>query len=212
MPFLLALSGFKNSGKTSLARALLALFAQKGLSVGYVKHTDKEVLSDPSTDSGSVTAEKIPVVFWGTDGLRKEVPVPGGMNAGNIQSFFPGADLVLIEGAKSVPLPRIWVGTDRSIPDDVAGIFAVFDRSLTVGKGNFLFASGEESRLAGVVEALLAKQGGPPPAELYVRGDRIPLKPFIAEMLAGTLAGIIGPLKGADSLRDGADIFLKRKK
>ncbi len=209
MPFMLALSGFKNSGKTFLARALLAIFEGKGLSVGYVKHTDKEVLSCPSTDSGSVAAMRIPALYWGADGLRKEVPGRD-MTAENIRSFFPGFDLVLIEGAKSVPLPRIWVGTLRSVPGEVPGIFAVYDRTAAAGDGSFLFSSGEERALADRLEVYLSKSR--PPAELYVRGELIPLKPFIAEMLAGTLAGMIGPLKGVNSLRDGADIFLKGTK
>lgn len=206
---MIALSGFKNSGKTSLARALLTLFADKGLSVGYVKHTDKDVLSDLSTDSGSVTALGIPALYWGPDGLRKEIP--GQLSADNLQSFFPGFDLVLVEGAKSVSLPRIWVGTLSSVPQDVAGIFAVYDRSLSSGDDTFLFAPGEEEALADCVEKYLTERGGST-AELYVRRERIPLKPFIARMLAGTLAGIIGPLKGVNSLQNGADIFLKGKK
>ncbi|NLB84262.1 MAG: molybdopterin-guanine dinucleotide biosynthesis protein B [Synergistaceae bacterium] len=209
MPVMIALSGFKNSGKTSLARALLTLFADKGLSVGYVKHTDKDVLSDRSTDSGSVTALGISALYWGADGLRKEIP--GQLAVENLQSFFPGFDLVLVEGAKSVPLPRIWVGTLSSVPEEVAGIFAVYDRRASSGDGIFLFAPGEETVLADRVEKYITERGESP-AELYVRGERIPLKPFIAQMLARTLAGIIGPLKGVNSLKEGADIFIKSLK
>ena len=209
MPVLIALSGFKNSGKTTLARTLVEIFASEGVSVGYVKHTDRDVLSEPFTDSGSVAAMGIPTLYWGSDGLRKEIP--GLLTAENIQSFFPGFDLVLIEGAKSVPMLRIWVGTLSSVPEDVAGIFAVYDRSASSGDGTFLFASGEEAALAGRLQKYISGNVLPP-LELYVGRERIPLKPFIADMIAGTLAGMIGPLKGVHSLQEGAAVYLKGKK
>ena len=45
MPLLIAVSGFKDSGKTSLARTLLARLADRGLRLAFIKHTDRDVLS-----------------------------------------------------------------------------------------------------------------------------------------------------------------------
>lgn len=209
MPVLIALSGFKNSGKTTLAGALLTLLTERGLSVGYVKHTDRDVLSDSSTDSGRVTALGMQALYWGADGIRMEIP--GQIAPEELQSFFPCFDLVLVEGAKSVPLPRIWVGPLPSAAEEISGIFAVYDRSASSGDGKFLFTSGEEEALAEQVEKYAARRG-PPDSELYVERRRIPLKPFIARMLAGTLGGLIAPLRGVNWPRNGAAIFLKGRK
>ncbi|HCP07152.1 MAG TPA: molybdopterin-guanine dinucleotide biosynthesis protein MobB, partial [Synergistaceae bacterium] len=54
MPFIVAVSGFKNSGKTTLCRKLLPLLKDAGLDAAYVKRTHEEVLSPEGTDSGQL--------------------------------------------------------------------------------------------------------------------------------------------------------------
>lgn len=208
MPLLIAVSGFKDSGKTSLARTLLARLADRGLRLAFIKHTDRDVLSPVETDTGAVETAGIPCAYWGRDGLRMEAPAAA-PDRGAFAALFPDKDVVVVEGAKNVPMPRIWVGAPESLPEEVKGVFACFDRVARSGDGRFLYAPGEEALLAERVAVLHDRFAKTNAVRVSVRGKRLPLKPFVAEMIRGSIAGLLLPLKGIDSLRKGADIHLE---
>lgn len=210
MPLLIAVSGFKDSGKTTLAGALLKMLAERGLAVGFVKHCGEDVLSPPESDTGKMEALGARTVFWGRNGARVEFPFLK-MDRNSIQALFAGDDIVLVEGGKDLPLPRIWVGDPRGLPAEVKGVFACYDRTSSAGDGSFLFSSGEESFLAEKILGYFHRAEGSSGAEVYVRGRKVPLKPFLARMLSGCLSGLLLPLKGMLSLREGVEIHLKRR-
>ncbi|MBL3539083.1 molybdopterin-guanine dinucleotide biosynthesis protein MobB [Aminivibrio sp.] len=211
MPLLIAVSGFKDGGKTTLALALLQEILSAGLSAGFVKHTGEDVLSPKGTDTGRASALGISAVYWGRDGALLETGT-GEISREKILEFFPGKDVVIVEGAKNIPLPRIWVGSPEDLPPDVKGVFAFFDRTGAGGDGNRIFVPGREKELAGQIIEMYEKAEGDQPASLFVKGKRIPLKPFVSGMIAGCLAGLVLPLKGVNSLKGGAEIYLKQRK
>lgn len=207
MPLLIAVSGFKDSGKTSLARALLTELSGRGLSLAFMKHTDRDVLSPAGTDTGGIESQGIPCAYWGNDGLRMELPAAA-PNSDTIAALFPEKDIVIVEGAKSISMPRIWVGSAESAPPEVKGVFACFDRAAEKGDGRFLYVPGEENELADRIAAFHERFANVRCVRVAVRGKRLPLKPFVAEMIRGSIAGLLLPLKGIDSLKEGADIHL----
>ena len=207
MPLLIAVSGFKDSGKTSLARALLEELSGRGLSLAFMKHTDRNVLSPAGTDTGGIESRGIPCAYWGNDGLRMELPATA-PNRDTIAALFPEKDIVVVEGAKSIPMPRIWAGAAESVPSEVKGVFACFDRKAGKGDGKYLYVPGEERALAERIAAFHERFANVWRVRVAVRGKRLPLKPFVAEMIRGSIAGLLLPLKGMDSLKEGADIHL----
>lgn len=230
MPFVLAVSGLKNSGKTTLCGRLLTLLGQKGLRGGYVKHSSHRVCSDSATDTGRLVGEGFPAVWWGEDGLRLEIGcahlrprenqactgAPSALADGEALAevtsrFFPGYDLVLLEGGKQLPLPRIWVGSSETIPEEVRGIIAFYGERCGEEKPRTCsgeriprFIRGEEELLAAMVEDLVSQQRAP--LELYVGSDRLPMKSFVAEFIRGALEGMLRSLKGGADFHRG--IFL----
>lgn len=211
MPLAVAVSGFKNTGKTTLALALLEEILSAGLSAGFVKHTEKDVLSREESDTGRAVSLGIPCVYCGNDGAVFEAP-GAGVTPERLDVFFPGKDIVIVEGAKRTPMPRIWVGDPGSCPPGVKGVFAYYDRSAAAGDGKKFFAEGDEKMLAGKVIELYRRGEGGVKASLFVGGKKIPLKAFVSEMIAGCLSGLVLPLKGVHSLKDGVQIYLKRNK
>ena len=207
MPLLIAVSGFKDSGKTSLARALLEELSGRGLSLAFMKHTDRNVLSPAGTDTGGIESRGIPCAYWGNDGLRMELPAAA-PDRDAIAALFPEKDIVVVEGAKSIPMPRIWAGAAESVPSEVKGVFACFDRKAGKGDGKYLYVPGEERALAERIAAFHERFANVRRVRVAVRGKRLPLKPFVAEMIRGSIAGLLLPLKGMDSLKKGADIHL----
>ena len=109
----IAVAGWKNSGKTTLVTKLVAHFSGKGLRVATIKHSHHEPTFDArETDSarhiGSGAAE---VAIVSPMGLTI---MPGARNPGEpgldeaIRRLGP-ADLIIVEGYKSATIPKIEV-------------------------------------------------------------------------------------------------------
>ncbi|HOI82085.1 MAG: molybdopterin-guanine dinucleotide biosynthesis protein MobB [Thermovirgaceae bacterium] len=207
MPFIIAVSGFKNSGKTTLCRKLFPLLKDAGLDVAYVKRTHEEVLSPEGTDSGQLAEVSGAVALWGPDGLRIEDSRkdldPGSLAA----RFFPGRHLLLLEGGKNIPLPKIWVGSPEAIPEEVSGVVAFYDRDNPCEKERH-FCAGQEKELARLVLAMVRKAEASP-AEVYSREKRIPVKAFVGEFIAGALSGMLRSLKGDFDPEEGISVHIR---
>jgi molybdopterin-guanine dinucleotide biosynthesis protein len=106
--------GFKDSGKTGVAVALIGELRRRGLRVGALKHGHHFRLDTPGTDSWRLTHEAgaDPVLLAGPEGFASmggwaddREPGPGEL----LGRHFSGVDLVVVEGYKGEPLPRIEV-------------------------------------------------------------------------------------------------------
>lgn len=207
MPFILAVSGFKDGGKTTLCKKLLSLLEEKGLDVAYVKRTHEEVLSPPETDSGLLAEASGPVALWGSDGLRVEDGRKD-MDPGRLAAaYFPGRHLLLLEGGKELILPKIWVGDPEGIPEEVVGVVAFYDRDNPCGKERH-FCTGQEEELAELVVTMVRK-AETSPAEVYSKERRIPVKSFVGEFIAGGVSGMLKSLKGDFDPEDGVSVHIR---
>ena len=106
-PCIVAVSGVKNSGKTSLIVRLLPELVRRGLRVATVKHDGHRFEADrPGTDSfrhleaGAVGA----AVF---DGEKFQLVRRAAVSERFLVTQFPEADLILLEGFKDSPWPKI---------------------------------------------------------------------------------------------------------
>ena len=105
----LAISGWSGSGKTTLVAALIPLFKRLGFSVSSIKHAHHGVtLDQPGKDSFIHAEDGAQEVILTTDGgfaLFSRRPAP--LEA--LLARLSPVDLVLVEGFKSEPLPRLAV-------------------------------------------------------------------------------------------------------
>lgn len=107
-PFLFAISGVKNSGKTTLITKLIPVFNKYGLRVATVKHDGHDFEADvPGTDSyahmqagafGTAVFSKTKYMV-----VKQEEAVSGQ----KLAEYFPEADLILLEGFKNDGYPKI---------------------------------------------------------------------------------------------------------
>lgn len=209
MALVIAVSGFKNSGKTTLAMELLRRITEAGFSAAFVKHTHEDVLSGGGTDTSRAVALGVPSLFWGEDGAVLEMTA-GSVSREEIDRIFPDKDIVIVEGAKDVPLVRVWTGTPQDVPSGVKGIFAFYNYK--GGGGDGVFGPGQEGELAEKILEMYSRIERTMPVALYSGGEKVFLKPFLSGMLAGCLAGLLIPLKGVNLARRGVAIFLKWKR
>jgi len=197
MTTVIAVSGYKKSGKTTLCRKLLAELSKLGVRTGYIKRTADEVRSDKGTDTGSVAEMGLDSVLWGKDGLRFEAPLQQDVQLQTIAArYFPDAELLILEGGKELNVPKIWVRTgDEEIPD-FPGIFLTYDRNAE-GCGEKLCGSGSETELAKRL-AQLVRGSAYRSAQVYI-GDRpLPMKDFVADFVRGGIIGMLSSLKGGE--------------
>lgn len=210
MPFLFAVSGFKNSGKTTLCWKLVSMLQNRGLDVAYLKHTHEAVISPESTDTGRDNDVNIPRALWGPDGLILEFPDRDLIKEDVLSLAFRGKDIVLLEGGKSLGCPKIWMGPVSSIPEGVLGVLASYSNAETPS-GFRSFEPGDEEDIASFIYGLWEKaEGGK--IELYIGDKRIPVKTFVSDFLARGLQGMLGALHGVCSFAPGISVFIKKEK
>jgi molybdopterin-guanine dinucleotide biosynthesis protein B len=108
-PPVLAVSGFKNSGKTTLIESVLPLLAARGLNVAVIKHDGHRFEADaPGSDTWRFLragAGGVAVFDYEKYMLVKMEAV----SEKRLSAAFPDADLILLEGFKSSPWPKIEV-------------------------------------------------------------------------------------------------------
>ena len=133
-PPVIGIAGWKNSGKTTLAFRLIEEFTRRGLTVTSIKHTHHDLrIDDMNTDSARhqrAGATKVIVVgshAWAIGTDLQSTPPP---DLEDSLARLSSSDLVIVEGYKSAPIPKIEVRravqTDRRplAPGD-PGILAI---------------------------------------------------------------------------------------
>ena len=110
MRLVLAICGYSGAGKTTLIERLLPLLAARGLRVGVLKHDTHRLTLDPAGKDTARFFEAGAAVVCAHDPgqhfvrTREGGPVP----LGDVLAGMPrDLDLVLVEGHKDSPLPKI---------------------------------------------------------------------------------------------------------
>ena len=103
-----AVSGVKNSGKTTLIERLIPLFAAENLSVSVIKHDGHDFVPDvPDTDSyrlRNAGAQGVAVF----SGRRKMIIRQcGEISERELMRAFPDSDVIILEGFKYSEYPKI---------------------------------------------------------------------------------------------------------
>jgi molybdopterin-guanine dinucleotide biosynthesis protein B len=105
----LAISGIKNSGKTTLIERLVPLLGSRGFAVAVIKHDGHRFVPDvPGTDTSRFwrAGAMATAVF---DGEKVSVVCRSSCSEAALLSAFPSADLLLLEGFKYSRYPKIEV-------------------------------------------------------------------------------------------------------
>jgi molybdopterin-guanine dinucleotide biosynthesis protein B len=109
----LGIVGWKNSGKTTLVERLVAELTRRGWRVATVKHAHHELrIDDADTDSARhrrAGAQEVAVVSsarWAIVHEQRDEPEPA---LEEVIARLSPADIILVEGYKSAPIPKIEV-------------------------------------------------------------------------------------------------------
>lgn len=125
---IIGIAGWKNSGKTTLTVRLVEEFARRGLKVATVKHAHHAFqIDEGETDSARhrrAGAKQVAIVSsrrWAIVSELDGAPEP---SLEEVISWLDPCDLIIVEGYKSAPIPKIELRRTQSLikrplaPDD----------------------------------------------------------------------------------------------
>ncbi|MBQ3292303.1 MAG: molybdopterin-guanine dinucleotide biosynthesis protein B [Mogibacterium sp.] len=155
MQTVIAVSGIKNSGKTTLISRLVAEFSGRGKKVAVIKHDGHDFECDvPGTDTRKFADHGA----YGTacfSGNRMFVHRIGtGESYQDLIRFFPEADIIFIEGAKDSALDKIEVvrsGISAEPASNPEGRFLI---ATDLPQGTFDEETADINDIAGIVKKI----------------------------------------------------------
>ncbi len=127
-----AICGWGNSGKSTLIEKLILEYTRKGLRVVAVKHNMHHLdLDHPGKDSDRFFQAGADVHMQSqTERLQRSHPPSFKDLDSQLIGLSRHYDLILVEGQKKSPLPKVWLQSDNDpeCPDDITNVKAVISR------------------------------------------------------------------------------------
>ncbi|MFO8057062.1 MAG: molybdopterin-guanine dinucleotide biosynthesis protein B [bacterium] len=201
----IGITGTSGVGKTELLISLIKELRNRGYQVAAIKHTYHQVDIDrPGKDSHKMFQAGARAV-----GLASKNQLAAYMETDEQQDprdiavkMFPRVDLVLVEGFKDAPIPRIGVLRKEVSPEtpDKKGLIAmVSDMETDPAVPGFGFD--DISDIAELLEKHINKKSPRRDVSLFVNGSRVMIKPFIKDLFLKTVSAMVGTLKGTGDAR-----------
>lgn len=160
----IGIAGWKKSGKTTLAVRLIEEFTRRGLKVASVKHAHHEFqVDDGETDSarhrraGATEVAVIGGKRWAIVHELREEPEP---DFEEVISWLSPADLVIVEGYKTAPIPKIEARrgvqqTKRPLSEDDPLVIAIAADRQVIDSGLPVFSLDDIAGLADHIETAI---------------------------------------------------------
>jgi molybdopterin-guanine dinucleotide biosynthesis protein B len=195
--------GSKNSGKTTVAREIIAEMTRRGLRVAAAKHSHHNFsFSGEGRDTTLFQdAGARAVLFVGDD---QTVCSRRSEEEENLQVALarcaPDADVLVAEGWRRSALPKVLVfleeekAKEREFPANVKAV--VCPVKLDVEAPHF--KPGQVSELVDYLLAEVLQDTGGMTATIAVDGKYLPAKGFVQQFVASALLGMISSLKGGE--------------
>ena len=194
--------GEKASGKTSLMEKLIAELSRRGLRVGAFKHSSHHLDFDrEDKDTGRFARAGAHAVAASSDSMvvfyctTEELWDPERLR----DRFFEKVDILLGEGFKQAPFPKIAVlqkGEDISKYKDHGLLAVVADARIKSELPRF--SMDEIDSLADLLEKQIRLKKGKREVTLYVNGRKIKIKPFIKEFFLNTISAMVASLRDTE--------------
>ncbi|MCP4896440.1 MAG: molybdopterin-guanine dinucleotide biosynthesis protein B [bacterium] len=196
----LAFCGWSGSGKTTLLEALIPRLRRRGLAVALIKHDAHGVqLDTPGKDSDRFFKAGATVCLRGP----KEVAWRYGASASIgfrrcVRDLLRHHDLVLVEGHKHTPLPKVWIAARNqpSSPESVHGILATLpwssdrtDEAEEIVMSYMEKAFATRRVLGGVLVGGASRRMGRPKQLINIRGNA--MIEHVAAALAPTTDNLV---------------------
>jgi molybdopterin-guanine dinucleotide biosynthesis adapter protein len=206
--------GWHDSGKTTLATQVVSHLKEFGFKVAVIKSSNETgVLFDtPGTDTYKHReAGADSVLFVAPDQMVLQTKNSNLSLTTLAHRYFPDVDIVIGEGfkdARRVSKIEVVGNSSQMLRNEVHGVIAVAT-NLDV-EGNYVFRLDQAEEIASFIRKRFLKEGEQrlDKVSLLVNGNKIPLKEFVQEALAGTVSGFVKSLKFSE---DASEIEMRIK-
>lgn len=197
--------GWQDSGKTTIARQVVAILQEKGFRVAVIKSTHHTSINFDKEDSDTNAYSKAGacmVALLAPDQMVTFGPPPEMKLTDIVHRFFHDVDIVIAEGFKDERhISKIEVSRSDGelLKDRVNGVVAVVtDRSLPEIP---VFRPDQAKEIAEFIVREFITNAERPDTEavLFVNGKKIPMKGFVQDALAGTVHGFVKSLKKTEN-------------
>lgn len=193
--------GWHDSGKTTLASQVVRHLKQLGYQVAVIKSTKETGITFDTPGTDTDTHRKA-----GADAVMLVAPDQMVMMTDNSDQslttlayrYFPEVDIVIGEGfknARQIAKVEVFRNSEQLLRDQVNGVIAVAtDEKIS---GDYIFRLNEAAEIASFIEKRFLQDAGRDGdhTTLLVNGNRVPIKDFVQDALAGTINGLVGSLK-----------------
>lgn len=197
--------GWHDSGKTTIARQVVALLKEKGLRVAVIKsthhasigfdgeHTDTRAYCNANADMVTLLAPDQMVTFSRNPEMKL---------TDLVHRFYHDVDIVIGEGFKNerhIDKIEVTRGDSELLAGTVNNVVAVVtDRPV---KADNLFRPTQIREIAEFIIREYIEKTDRPATEtvLFVNGKKVPMKDFVQDALAGTVLGFMQSLKKTEN-------------
>lgn len=217
MAAIVSFIGWHNSGKTTLATQVVSHLVEKGYKVAVMKSTSETGLEfdTPGTDTykhKEMGAENVLLVAPDQTVLQSIGPKASLQTLAH--RYFPDADIVIAEGfkhARKIAKIEVARDQDQKLRKEVTGVIAVATNVEGVS-GDYIFRLNESAEIASFIEKRYISESykRKDVVSLLVNGNKVVMKDFIQQSLAGTVHGYVNSLKIADDI-DEIELRIKLK-
>ena len=193
--------GWHDSGKTTLASEVVRHLKQLGYQVAVIKSTKETGIAfdTPGTDTNTHRmAGADAVMLVAPDQMVMMTDNSGQSLTTLAYRYFPEVDIVIGEGfkkARQVAKIEVFRNSKQLLRDQVSGVIAVAsDEKIS---GDYIFRLNEASEIASFIEKRFLQDAGKDGdhTTLLVNGNRVAMKDFVQDAIAGTVNGLVGSLK-----------------
>jgi len=201
---ILCIVGASGSGKTTFLEALIPELARRGYRVGTVKHDVHGFEMDrEGKDSFRHRAAGAKTVALASPAALAVIRrLDSEMDLREVAArFFFTEDIVIAEGYKRLPLPKVEVFRRAVEAEPLCGprdnLLAVVTEDLAEGPGGVpVFGFSEAARLADLIEERFLRHREPRRVTVLVDGRPLPMKDFVGDFVAGGVVGMLSTLRG----------------
>lgn len=193
--------GWHDSGKTTLASQVVSHLKTLGYQVAVIKSTKDTGIAFDTPGSDTDTHRRAgadSVMLVAPDQMVMLSDNPGNSLTSLAYRFFPEVDIVIGEGfkhARQVAKIEVFRNAESLLRDQVTGVIAIAsDEKIS---GDYIFRLNESAEIASFIEKRFLQDAarGADHSTLLINGNRIPMKGFVQDALAGTVSGFVNSLK-----------------
>lgn len=163
------IAGWKKSGKTTLTVRLVEEFTRRGLKVATIKHAHHAFqIDDGETDSARhrrAGARQVAVVSGERWAIVTELSGAPEPNFEEVLAALEPADLVIVEGYKSAPIPKIEARrlasfTRKPLAAEDPNVIAIASDHATEGNGLPVFSLDDIAAMADLIDRTIGPLEG----------------------------------------------------